>query len=69
MESGAGTVMRLGGLRASASQRRGMPPQSGRVVGSAEGSTPSWHNRAQQRAQLTAHQSNGTTIRADVASH
>ena len=44
-----------------------MLPHLGLAVGSEEGSIPSRHNRAQQRAQLTAHAASGTTMRADVA--
>jgi hypothetical protein len=41
----------------------------GCAVGSAEGSTPSLHNGAQQPAQLIEHQTSSITIRADVVSH
>src|SRR5207245_320182 len=37
--------------------------------GSAEGSIPSLHNKAQQCAQGTVHRASDTTSRADVASH
>lgn len=49
--------------------RRGIPPHSGRVVGSAESSIPSLHNRAQQRAPVIVHRVHDTTTCADVASH
>lgn len=44
-----------------------MPPHLGLAVGSEEGSIPSPHSGAQYRAQLTAQEASGTTMRSDVA--
>ena len=53
MEGGTGTVRRTGGLRASV-PAAGDAAALRYAVGSVEGSIPSRHNRAQQRAKHTA---------------